>query len=158
MNDLTEQYLTFRLDQQKCALSVHEVREVIEYRPITVLPGMADWVSGVIDLRGDAIPLIDLKYKIGMRKSSLSEDSAIIITQPDERKGKGVQVGLLVDGVYIVDHVNSDEIQTVPVYCDTMDLAYVNGVVPGTDGFTLLLDLQKVINGFTRGDNKVPMM
>jgi len=141
-----KQYLTFQVEQQKCALYVGEVCEVIVYSPLTNIPGMEEWFSGVFNMRGKAVPVIDLKYRIGKSKSIPDDDSAIIVTQPKGWSDRSLQVGILVDAVHTVMDLYSDQIQPVPTVGVSLDLSFMEGVVEEKGDFLFLVDLKKVLN------------
>jgi len=141
-----KQYLTFLVEKQKCALYVGEVCEVLEYSPLTNIPGMEKWFSGVFNLRGIAVPVIDLKHRIGGVKCIPDDDSAIIVTQPKRLSDENHQVGILVDSVYTVADLLPEQIQPVPAASASLDLSFMKGVVAEKDDFLFLIDLEKVLN------------
>ncbi|MFA6508469.1 MAG: chemotaxis protein CheW, partial [Treponemataceae bacterium] len=75
----TNQYLTFTLDEEQYALSVLKVREVLEYTRITKIPKTAAYMKGVINLRGQGVPVIDLRSKFGLPEIENTKNTSIIV-------------------------------------------------------------------------------
>ena len=63
----TALYLTFRLENEVFALDVSQVREILDLSPITKVPRAADFMRGVINVRGSVVPVVDLRRKLGIR-------------------------------------------------------------------------------------------
>ena len=79
MNNEISQYLAFSLSNEKYAVSVVNVREVLEVVPITRVPGMPDFMKGVLNLRGSVVPVIDLRVKFDLGSLDHTIDTSIII-------------------------------------------------------------------------------
>ena len=77
LNNEMSQYLTFTLHSENYAVSVLSVREVLEIVPITRVPGMPDFMKGVLNLRGSVVPVIDLRKKFGIKEEDQTIDSSI---------------------------------------------------------------------------------
>ena len=75
------QYLTFRLGEEVFALDITQVREVLDYTPITRVPRMPEFMRGVINLRGAVVPVVDLRLKFGMSTTERTLNTCIIIAE-----------------------------------------------------------------------------
>jgi purine-binding chemotaxis protein CheW len=97
----TVQVLEFLLGKEHFAIDLFDVREVVEYTPITKLPNTADYMKGIIDLRGEITTIIDLKDRLNIPISSdvKAEEGRIIVL---DEKLTGVKTGILVDDVLAV--------------------------------------------------------
>ena len=94
----TTQYLTFKLDDEIFALDIGKVREVLDFTSITRVPRTPDFMSGVINLRGIVVPVVDMKLKLGMTRTEKMINTCIIIVEL-ELDGDMVVLGALADSV-----------------------------------------------------------
>ena len=117
MSDNTQsqinQYLTFSLDSEIFAQSISEVREVLEYATITRIPKTPEFMLGVINLRGNAVPVIDMRLKLGLPKTERTVDTCIIITEVQMEEGENI-FGALVDSVHEVMEIDQDTLEPTP--------------------------------------------
>ena len=105
MNTVTEagRYLTFSLNGEAYALDIFHVTEILEYRPLTVVPMMPDFIRGVINLRGRAVPVIDLAIRFARGSTVIGRRTSIIIVHIHDPSlaelaeldsdGKALQIG-----------------------------------------------------------------
>ena len=137
------QFLSFVLNQGEYALHISKAREVLEYKMITPVPNMPTYMLGVISLRGDAVPVMDLKLRLNLPPAPIDKDSSIIIIELEE----GVNLGVLVDSVQEVLDVEEDKVQGPPSTGGELQLEreYVNGFLEITENrFIILLNLREI--------------
>ena len=92
------QYLAFKLDGVEYAVDVRIVQNVVEYAGETAVPSRLPYFRGVMDLRGESVPILDLRAKLGLRAGELGSDACVLVfTLPGA--GERALVGALVDGV-----------------------------------------------------------
>lgn len=109
MADITRQFLTFELNMKLYGTDITFINSVIEKdMPITRVPGTPDYLEGVINLRGDIVPVIDLRKKLGMEGAEYTEDTRIVIVEKDE-----TVVGLKVDRINEVYTLEDNMIEAV---------------------------------------------
>src|SRR5512138_492179 len=106
-------FLTFTLGEEVFALGVSHVREVLEMVPITRVPRMPDFLRGVINLRGNVVPVVDLRTKMGLAPGAQGKDNCIIVIEM-EQGGESAVVGALVDGVREVFELAPEQIEPPP--------------------------------------------
>lgn len=94
----TGKYLTFALGQEEYGLEILKVREIIGYMDITSVPQTPDYVKGVINLRGQVIPVVNLRLKFGMESIDRTEETCIIVVEIDQEIQQ-VSTGIIVDKV-----------------------------------------------------------
>ena len=109
----TNKYLTFLLDQEFYALSINSVQEVLEYMPITKVPRSQDYMLGVINVRGNAIPVMDLRIKLGLGSAKQTVDTCFVIVELII-DGEQTTIGALVDRVEEVIELEKDDILPPP--------------------------------------------
>jgi purine-binding chemotaxis protein CheW len=139
-----EQYLTFFLVNEECAISILKVREIIEYDIITTVPKMPPWVRGVINLRGSVVPVVDLAAKFGMEQKPVEKTTCIVIVDA-QFEDQETTVGLIVDAVSQVMELSDDNIQPVPDFGTSVKMDYLIGMAQSGKKFALLLDVDKVL-------------
>ncbi|MDY6852576.1 MAG: chemotaxis protein CheW, partial [Thermodesulfobacteriota bacterium] len=108
--DTVNQYLTFTLAEELFALNISSVKEVLEHTKITKVPRTPEYMCGVINLRGHAVPIVDLRLKFGMEKGDLTVNTCLIIVEVGQ-EGESVALGALVDSVREVIDLRGDEVE-----------------------------------------------
>jgi purine-binding chemotaxis protein CheW len=139
-----QQYLTFFLAREECAISILKVREIIEYDAVTTVPKMPQWVRGVINLRGSVVPVIDLTAKFGMEQKPVGKTTCIVIVETRFENQEAI-VGLIVDAVNQVMELSADDIQPVPDFGTRVKMDYLIGMAQSGRKFAMLLDVEKVL-------------
>jgi purine-binding chemotaxis protein CheW len=139
------QYLTFTLDEEQYAISVAKVREVLEYTKITKLPRTADFMKGIINLRGAGVPVIDLRLKFGLPETSVTKDTSIIVMDVEGKDGD-VVVGALADAVHEVVDIEDEDIEPAPRFGTRLAAEFIKGVGKKDDLFIIILDIDLIFN------------
>ena len=143
----TLQILTFTLEKDVFALSITDIREVIEVKELTRLPQTPDFMRGVINLRGQVVPVIDLKRKFEMGTTEFTIDTCIIIIEV-EIGDEVTTLGALADAVQDVIEVNANDVEPPPKIGACVDTTYIYGIVVGKqeDDFTVILNKPKLFS------------
>ena len=141
----TNQYLTFTLDEEQYALSVLKVREVLEYTRITKIPKTAVYMKGVINLRGQGVPVIDLRSKFGLPEIENTKDTSIIVMEV-EGNGGGVVLGALADSVQEVIELEPSQIEPAPRFGTRLATEFILGMGKKDEKFIIILDIDKIFN------------
>jgi purine-binding chemotaxis protein CheW len=143
--NVLNQYLTFTLAGEQYAVPVGKVREVLEYTRITRLPRTADFMKGLINLRGDGVPVIDLRLKFGMEETPVGKDTAIVVLDVGGGNG-GVVVGALADAVHEVVEIGADRIEPAPRFGTRVEAEFIKGVGKRDGRFVIILDIDRIFN------------
>lgn len=132
----TEKYLIFVTDNLKFGINANSVVEIITNYSITFLPMLPDFVRGIINLRGDMIPILDIRLRLGKESK---EDCLVIVLNVG-----GTQLGILVDSVDQMLDIPKEDILPTPVN-HTQKL--VNGMVslPDGSGTMMVLDCEELL-------------
>jgi purine-binding chemotaxis protein CheW len=144
-NELSLQYLTFRLGEEVFAIEVIRTREVLDCSIITRVPQTPEFVLGVINLRGSVVPVIDLRLKFGLPPVEKTVHSCIIVMQI-EVDDESVTIGALVDSVQEVLELREDEIELPPRIGTRLKTEYIRGMGNCGDRFLILLDIDRVFS------------
>lgn len=139
------QYLAFNLDKELYALDIDTVREVLEVTEITKVPQSREYMRGVINVRGHAVPVADLRTKFGMDEAEMTVDTCIIII--DVRiKEENIVLGVLVDGVEEVLEIERENIEPPPRFGVGISSEFIKGIGKVEDKFIVILDARKVFS------------
>lgn len=141
--DTPSQFLSFMLGQEMFAMGILAVREILEYAGVTPVPQMPPSICGVINLRGTAVPVLDLARRLEREPSPLSKRTCIIVVEVDGGDGPFV-IGILVDAVNAVLDIPATEIEPAPRFgAVKADLLHGIGKVNGR--FVMLLNVQHLL-------------
>ena len=144
--DKEGKYLTFALGQEEYGLEILKVREIIGYMEITAVPQTPHHVKGVINLRGQVIPVIDLRSKFGMETAEITEESCIIVVEISQGTRK-FNTGIVVDHVQEVLDIKGQDIEDSPQFGGSVDTSFIMGMGKIGDTVKILLDIDKVLAG-----------
>lgn len=139
------QYLTFTLQQEVYGLDILRVREIIEYARPTSVPMMPAFVHGVINLRGNVVPVIDLAQRFGRPATSLHARTCVVILEVETAEGP-VAIGVLVDAVNAVLDLDGEQIEPAPSFGTGLRQDFIRGMARTEAGFIILLDVARVLS------------
>jgi purine-binding chemotaxis protein CheW len=137
-------YLTFALAQEEYGLEILKVREIIGYMAITAVPQTPHYVKGVINLRGQVIPVIDLRAKFGMESAEITEESCIIVVEIAQGS-QTFSTGVVVDHVQEVLDIDDQDIEEAPQFGSSVDTNFILGMGKIGDSVKILLDIDRVL-------------
>jgi purine-binding chemotaxis protein CheW len=139
-------YLTFSLGAEQYGLEILKVREIIGYIEVTAVPQTPHHVKGVINLRGQVIPVIDLRAKFGMETAEVTEQSCIIVVEIAQ-EGRKCSMGIVVDRVQEVLDIAGGSIEDAPRFGTSVNTDFILGMGKVGDAVKILLDIDKVLAG-----------
>lgn len=140
----TNQYLTFMLDREVFALEIGKVREVMYCIEITRIPKMPGYFKGVINLRGNVVPVIDLRDLLSIGEIKQSGDTCIIIVEIGSEDNL-VQLGALADSVQEVIHIPPDQISPAPKIGAKVNTEFIQGIGKRDNHFIIILDIERIL-------------
>ena len=138
-SDLGGQFLTFYLNQEIHGLQILKVREIIEAIETTRIPRTPAYLSGIINLRGTTIPVINLRAKLNLPKAENTEPTCIIVVDV------GPGIGILVDSVSEVIHIPGNQIEPPPCFGDSRKNSIILGMGKVDDDVKILLNIGAVL-------------
>jgi purine-binding chemotaxis protein CheW len=144
-DNTTLQYLTFGLGEEVFALETGSVREVIELVSVTRIPKTPSYMRGVINLRGHAVPVVDLRIKFDMPKAQDTVNTCIIIVDV-EVEGENCYMGAIVDSVREVFEMTSDQINPPPRMGTSIRADFIRGMGKQNEEFIMILDIGRVFS------------
>ena len=143
--DVCNKFVTFKIDDELYALDVFKSREILEVPDITKVPGMPDMIRGVINIRGEIVPVLDLKFIFGNQKTEFHQDTAIIITEMQDKEGV-IQIGIIVDSAREVITIESDKIEPPPKIKAFIDNRYISGIGKVGKSFIIILNINRILS------------
>ncbi len=139
-NEGVSQMVVFMMENEEFACSINNVQEVVKMVRVTPLPRSLDFVEGVINMRGEVIPVIDLRKRFELPEAERTNDSRIIIVEVQER-----MVGLIVDSVSEVTRLPDEQIQEAPRQVAGGKTDLITGVGKVDDRMLIILDLDRIL-------------
>ena len=136
-----KQIVAFNLADEEYGVDIIQVQEIVRPPEITRIPQMADFIEGVINLRGKIIPVIDLRKRFKIPERSRSDKTRIVVAD-----ASGQTIGLVVDGVSEVLRISDDSVDSIPPSISSIDTEYLTGVAKQAgERLIILLDLKKIL-------------
>ncbi|MGL4207670.1 MAG: chemotaxis protein CheW [Aeromonadaceae bacterium] len=139
------QNLSFHCMNVALALPISRVREIIEYGNLTTVPMMPSYVLGVINLRGNVVPVVDLSARFGAGATKLGKRTCIIILELP-RSTESALVGLVVDAVDEVLDVEPGQIEPPPSFGTAIRSDFILGMARREQGFLIILRVDKLLD------------
>lgn len=143
--EVIKQYLTFRIGNENYGLELSQTREIIEYSGITEVPLMPNFLRGVINLRGEVVPVIDLAVRLGRKPIEVQKRTCIIVVELQNNEQNHV-LGLLADSVSEVIEMNDENIEDAPSFGANIRADFIQGIAKREDEFVVLLDANNALS------------
>lgn len=139
-SDNNLQLVVFKLGREEYGISILQVQEIKRMTDITRVPHTPDYITGVINLRGSVLPVIDLKKRLGLASQQYTDDTRIVIIKVEE-----VSVGMIVDAVSEVLAISLDNIEPPQTIIGNIGVNYLNGVGKLENRLLILLNMEAII-------------
>jgi len=138
------QFLAFLVGRDEYAVPILKVREIFAFEDATRVPATPAWIRGVVNLRGQVLPVIDLAVKFGLPPTVVAVRTCVVVFElaSDEQT---MSVGALVDEVSQVLDLAESEIQPPPSFGTQIRVEYLVGAALSKGRFALLLDTDRVL-------------
>lgn len=147
------QYLTFTLGEEVFAVDVARVREILEITTITQVPQVPEYMSGVINLRGSVVPVIDLRLKFGMTATERTVSTCIIVVEVT-MEGEVIILGALADSVQEVIEMEPGQIEAAPHIGTHLNTEFIKGMGKHDGRFVMILDIDRIFSSADVSDLK----
>lgn len=139
------QYLTFMLENEVFAMDIDKVREVLDFTTVTKVPQTPEFMRGVINLRGNVVPVADMRLKFGMPMTEKTVNTCVIITEV-ALDGETTILGAMADSVQEVLDLEPEQIAPPPRIGTRLDTDFITGMGKHNDRFVIILDVDKVFS------------
>ena len=135
------QFVTFILEDEEYGVDIVQVQEIIGYKKPTLLPNVASFIKGVINLRGNVIPVVDVREKFRMSAREVDASTVVMIIEVE-----GKTMGMIVDGVSDVVMLDDKDIQPTPQFTSKINTEFIRGMGRKNKKFIILLDIDQVLS------------
>ena len=144
-NATVTQYLTFSVEQNTFGFNVLNVKEILEHKELTAVPLCPDYVAGVLNLRGNIVPVIDLRSRLFDRVIEPTHLTCVIILEVQDRDQR-VDVGVLIDSVSQVVEFDNQNIDIPPELGAKIRADFIAGIGKLDTRFIILLKLESLLD------------
>ncbi|WP_028023036.1 chemotaxis protein CheW [Enterovibrio calviensis] len=141
MSEEVMEYLSFLIDDEEYGLNILDVKEVRGWSEIRKLPNSESYLLGVLELRGEYIPIIDLRQRFNMSPSVLSKTTVVVIV----RNEQGQSLGIIVDAVAEVYQLSASQIKTAPSFVK-IDERFIEGIASVSGNHVVLIQLERLFD------------
>ena len=136
-----KEFLTFVLGDETYALDIMTVKEIRGYEQATKIANAPSYIKGVINLRGDIVPIVDLRIKFNIGEATYNEWTIVIMLNVRDRV-----VGIVVDGVSDVINLEAEDIKPAPEFGVAFDSRYLHGLAALEDQMVIIVDIEELIS------------
>jgi purine-binding chemotaxis protein CheW len=137
-------YLSFSIDEEQFAVNVERVLEVLQKQTVTFVPNSPDYFKGVINFRGEIIPVVDTRIKLNLPSAAL-DDRYVVIVIELENDNERIVAGAIANKVNDVITIQPQDIMPVPKMSKTLRSEFFSGIVRRNERFILVVNFDKLI-------------
>jgi purine-binding chemotaxis protein CheW len=137
-----QQMIIFKVGAEEFAVDIMMVKEVVMMREVTPVPETAVFVEGVMNLRGNLVPVLDFRKRLRARRIASGTEQRILIA-----RFNGKLIGLIVDGTSEVVRISHDMVEPAPDIIRELDADYVAGIINLNERFITLMNLERALTG-----------
>lgn len=143
--DMERQFLTFQIGPEEYGINILNVKEIIGYSVLTKIPMVPEYILGVMNVRGNVVPVVDLAPRFGMLSSDMSKLTCIIIVEIEE-EDEISNVGIIVDSVEDVLDISEERVESAPGFGAKLRADYISGIANLGERFVILLQIERVLD------------
>jgi purine-binding chemotaxis protein CheW len=136
------EFLTFMLGEEQYALDIRAVKEIRGFDPVTKIANAPEYIKGVINLRGDIVPIVDMRIKFNVGQATYNEFTIVIMLHVAERI-----VGVVVDAVSDVIKLEQEQLKPPPEFGVAFDSRYLYGLATIDEQMIILVNIEALITG-----------
>ncbi|UVC29978.1 chemotaxis protein CheW [Pantoea sp. SOD02] len=138
---VVQEYLVFRLGKEEYGIDILKVQEIRGCDRVTRIPNAHDFITGVTNLRGVIVPIIDLRLRFHLPDAKHDENTVVIVLNLNDRI-----VGIVVDGVVDVQSMDVDQIKPTPDVASTLSSRYLMGIGVLESRMVILVNIEKLLS------------
>lgn len=147
------QYLTFLLNKEQYGLSILQVQEIRGWEHVTRVPNSPQYIKGVVNLRGNIVPVMDLRMRFGLPSIPYTKETVVIVVRAG-KDGHERSMGLVVDAVSDVLVVQDDRVSSTPDFGAGVPTENIKGLVNDGEQMVMLLDLETLAISNSQNSDK----
>lgn len=135
-----EKQVLFKVGKEVYGININHVKGIEKYSNITPVPNAPEYIDGIINLRGEIIPVFSLRKKFGLPPAEITDETKLIIAN-----SKGVATAFQVDKVWEIIEISSDKMNNAPAIVHSEQTGYIGKIAKTKDGLAILLNLDGVL-------------
>jgi purine-binding chemotaxis protein CheW len=139
--EIEREFLSFVLGKEQYALDIMSVKEIRGYEAVTQIANSPDFIKGVINLRGDIVPIVDLRIKFAVGEATYNEFTIVIMLNVCDRI-----VGIVVDAVSDVIKLSGAQIKPPPEFGVAFDTKFLHGLAEVNEAMVILVNIESLIS------------
>ena len=136
------QFLTFTLAEESYGVDILKVQEIRGWSQVTQIPNAPDFIRGVMNLRGEIVPILDIRRRFNMDEIEFTEHTVVIVLNIKDRT-----IGMVVDGVSDVVSIPAEEMRPAPDFGTAIDANFVRALSPIGDRMVIILNVDEMLQG-----------
>jgi purine-binding chemotaxis protein CheW len=136
------EYLSFTLGREEYGIEILKVQEIRGYEEPTQLANAPAFIKGVVNLRGNIVPIVDMRIKFNLESAEYNQFTVVIILNV-----AGRVVGMVVDSVSDVIQLAGEQVRPAPDFSSTFDTEYIIGLGTMDERMLILVDIEKLMSG-----------
>ena len=148
----TEQFLTYRIGKEDYGIKILSVREIRGWENVARVPNTPVYVKGVLNLRGTAVPVIDMRVRMDIANPVYDATTVLIVIRAQIDGAERI-AGVVVDSVSDVKDINVDEIKKTPDFSDRVDTEFITGIADVSGTMVMLFDVDNFMRHEDLYDN-----
>jgi purine-binding chemotaxis protein CheW len=138
----TQEFLSFVLDGEEYGVPILDVREVRGWNTVREVPNSPEYMKGVLEIRGEYVPIVDLRMRFGLSPASIGVTTVVIVLNDTHKH----PLGIIVDGVSEVYPLTEEQIKPAPHVSSDIDHSYVHGIASVSNGHLVLINLDALFD------------
>ncbi len=144
--NMANEFLTFRLGNEEYGIDILKVREIRGYDAVTHIANAPEFIKGVVNLRGNIVPIIDMRIKFKLEKADYDQFTVVIILAVFGR-----MIGIVVDAVSDVINLNAEQMRPAPQFGAAINAEYIMGLGSVEERMLILMDIEKLMSSVEMG-------
>ena len=140
-----DQYLLFITGGELYAIEALKAQEIVGYDEITKVPMMNSFIKGVTNIRGNITPVVDLKDRFGLGKTTIADKTSIIVVNC-KNDDMMMQIGIMIDEVYEVDYITSENLREAPEFGSKVEVRYIQNMGKYCNEYIPILNTDTILN------------
>ena len=133
-------YLSFYIGAETYGIEIKRIKEIIEYENLTRVPMVSDLIEGVINLRGNVVPIINLSNRLGIQMGKYDKRTSIVMIEINDGD-ECLDIGFVVSSVSAILNVSALHIEPKPSFGCNIPTKFIHGMAKVDNGFLILLNL-----------------
>ena len=138
----TQEFLSFLLEGEEYGVPILDVREVRGWNTVREVPNSPAYMKGVLEIRGEYVPIVDLRMRFGLAPATISVTTVVIVLNDAQHQ----PLGIIVDGVSEVYPLTEEQIKPSPHVSSDVDHSYVRGIASVSNGHLVLINLDALFD------------